>query len=153
MSKTWVQHFMEVAKLTSEKSKDTSTKVGAVITDFEHTQLSSGYNGLPRGVQYIPERLERPLKYKYFEHAERNAIYNAVRNGVPLRDSKLYVTSFPCTDCARAIIQSGINHVYYLENPELESRWGDDMSIAAQMLGEAGVHLTCTKNLGKDKCV
>lgn len=153
MAKTWVQHFMEVAKLTAEKSSDTSTKVGAVFTDFENTQLTSGYNGLPRGVQYIPERLERPLKYKYFEHAERNAIYNAVRKGIALLGSRLYVTAFPCTDCARAIIQSGATQIFYEQNPELEARWKEDMLEAKAMLLEAGVEITCTKESGTKLCV
>jgi len=130
---------MDIARLTAEKSHDPSTKVGAVFVDYENTQLASGYNGLPTGVQYIPERLERPLKYKYFEHAERNAMYNAVRTGTSLRDSVLYVTAFPCTDCARGIIQSGTVLVKYLANPELEARWAEDMEIARQMLHEARV--------------
>jgi dCMP deaminase len=139
MYNQWTKHFMSIAHLTASKSKDTSTKVGAVFTDFENTQLSSGYNGLPRGIEYIPERLERPLKYKYFEHAERNAIYNAVRKGIPLMDSTLYVTSFPCSDCARAIIQSGCTRVVYEANPELEARWAEDMAVASQMLNEARI--------------
>ena len=107
---TWHQHFMSLAYLIAWKSKDPSTKVGAVIVTREHSILSTGYNGLPRGCRDdLPERNERPIKYAWYEHAERNAIYNsAMVGGSSLLGTTMYTPGLPCVDCMRGIIQSGI---------------------------------------------
>lgn len=124
----WDEYFIRQAMLVSEKSKDPSTKVGCVIVGKDNEILSTGFNGFPRGVQegryerYIGDGLKyelnsirwaRPEKYKWVEHAERNAIYNAARNGIRLIGSRAYLNwePVPCSDCARAFIQAGIIEV------------------------------------------
>lgn len=87
----------------------------------------------------MEERHERPLKYKFAEHAERNAIFNANES---LRGCVCYVTMFPCADCSRAIIQTGIKELV-VEMPDWEhERWGGDFKVTRDMLAEAGVKLT-----------
>jgi len=124
-------------------SKDPSTKVGAIILAKKSLQiLSLGYNGMPRGIDETRAvRWERPQKYKYVEHAERNALYNACRHGTPLEGAIAVVTMFPCTDCARALIQSGIQCVV-TSPPTLQcDRWGADFEVSKEMLEEARVEL------------
>ncbi len=136
----WGLRFKELAQHVAGWSKDKSTKVGAIIVDDDRNPLSIGYNGFPRKCRDdIPERYERPLKYKWTEHAERNAIYTAARNGVRTEGSTLYMFWFPCVDCARAIIQCGIATVY-CDRPNFEDeRWGEDFKISDQMFKEAGI--------------
>jgi len=119
---TWDEYFIRQAMLIAEKSKDPSTKVGCVIVGEDNEILSTGFNGFPRGVEegkfvklYTPisQRWERPEKYKWVEHAERNAIYNAARNGIRLKNARAYLNwePVPCSDCARAFIQAGIKEI------------------------------------------
>jgi len=83
-----------------------------VIAGPAHEIRTTGYNSLPRGIRDdVPERLERPTKYLWMEHAERNAIYNAARCGTPLEGCTLYVDIMPCMDCGRALVQAGIREV------------------------------------------
>jgi len=108
----WDQYFMSMVYLISMKSKDQKTKHGAVIVDSDNSIRSTGYNSFPRGINdNIQERQERPEKYLWFEHAERNAVYNAARIGVSVNGCKMYTAGVPCMDCARAIVQSGIKTV------------------------------------------
>ena len=138
-SDKWNKRFMEMAFLVASWSKDTSTKTGAVVVGPDREIRATGYNGLVRGVDdNKPERLERPTKYDFFEHAERNAIYNACLTG-----SVMYATHAPCTDCARAIIQAGIktvitNAVEITENTP-KGTWRDKLQYSAEMFKEAGV--------------
>lgn len=108
-SNKWARRYIALADFVAQWSEDESTKVGAVIVDPESNRVVSvGYNGFPRGVdQTIVERHERPAKYGYFEHAERNAIYNADQS---VRGMVMYLNFAPecCEDCTRAVIQSGI---------------------------------------------
>ena len=91
----------------------------------------------------IPERMERPTKYDFFEHAERNAVYNACLTGTSLKGCVLYATHPPCTDCARAIIQAGIKMVVTNRLPEDPNApaggWRDKLGYSEQMFKEAGV--------------
>ena len=104
---SWDNYFFELLEVVRNKSKDRSTKVGAIIVGPDNEIRSTGFNGFPRKINDdIDERHERPDKYLWTEHAERNAIYNAVRMGVPLKGCTLYVYGFPCSDCARVIIQA-----------------------------------------------
>ena len=143
-SEKWHRRFMEVAFLVASWSKDTSTKTGAVVVGPDREIRATGYNGLVRGVDDDkPERMERPTKYDFFEHAERNAIYNACLTGTSLKGCTMYATHPPCTDCARAIIQSGIKTVI---TRELETRkdisgqtWRDKLDYSRQMFEESGV--------------
>lgn len=182
----WHEYFLDMAGFVSSKSKDPSTKCGAVIVSPNNVVLATGYNGFPRGVreefsqmrinpQYVvgdpsmrhgepmhivetkldPKRWSRPEKYNWVEHAERNAIYAAAREGVRLDGATMYITaedaktgamrrSFPCNDCARAIIQVGIKTVVW---PEGGSEWDansayvDMQCLTEQMFSEAGVKI------------
>lgn len=125
-----------------EFSKDQSTKVAAMIIGRQsHEIRSSGYNGMPRGCRDdVLARHERPEKYFWYEHAERNAIYNAARVGTPLAGSLLLVTMYPCMDCARAIVQAGIEEVVTLQPPpDFLDRWGAHIDKSRELLTECGV--------------
>ena len=105
----WDQYFMTMAYLASSRSPDESTHAGSVIVTPDNAIISTGYNGPVRGEEDAPQ--ERPEKYFYIEHSERNAIYNAARHGTKVDGCTLYVNFLPCADCARAIVQSGIKEV------------------------------------------
>jgi dCMP deaminase len=110
--KRWDKFFMDVAHLAASKSKDRSTKVGAVAVGEGHNVLSLGYNGFVRYCDDDDEdRHERPEKYDWIVHAELNVICNAARAGTPLLGTTLYTTSHPCKDCAKAIVQAGFTEV------------------------------------------
>jgi dCMP deaminase len=135
----WHEYFLNVCAVVAGKSKDESTKVGAVIVGPDHEIRSTGYNGFPRGVRELKDRQHRPLKYRYTEHAERNAIYQAARAGVCTNKCTLYVNSLPpCADCARAIIQAGIVEVYFA-CADVPERWYDDWIISQTMFKESDV--------------
>ena len=141
----WDKTFLNLAHDIAKWSKDKSTKVGAVIVEDKRI-ISVGYNGFPRGSNDdLEERHERPLKYKWSEHSERNAIYNAAANGHALTGTTLYCTMFPCTDCARGIIQSGIIRVVSIE-PDLELPiWGEHFKVSLEMFSECGVTVKTEK--------
>ena len=105
----WDCYFMSMVYLASARSIDESTHAGAVIVTPENSIVATGYNGAVRGFENPPQT--RPEKYFYFEHAERNAIFNAAKRGIALDNCRLYVNFLPCCDCARAIVQSGIREV------------------------------------------
>jgi dCMP deaminase len=135
--------FMRMAvSHAREFSKDESTKVAAMIIGREgHEIRSSGYNGMPRGCRDdVPARQERPEKYFWYEHAERNAIYNAARVGTQLSGSLLLVTMYPCMDCARAIVQAGIEEVVtFNPSTEFTARWGSHLEKTKELLDECGI--------------
>jgi len=140
----WDKYFMSLVYLMSMKSKDENTKQGAVIVGPDNEIRSTGYNGFPRGLNdNIKERQERPEKYFWFEHAERNAIYNAVRHGTPLKGCRMYTGGVPCSDCARGIIQAGINKVivHKLWNESNNEMWIEHSKRTIQMFKECGVEL------------
>lgn len=139
---------MDVAKVVASKSKDKSMKVGTVIVSANNSILASGYNGFPRGVdeEVLPARSERPEKYFWTEHAERNAVYNAALNGVKLCYSIAYSTAHPCVECARAFIQSGVSDLYLpiKENDALTlagrwEAWEDQIDKSLEILDASGV--------------
>jgi dCMP deaminase len=138
------QKYFQLAHYFAETfSKDTSTKVGAIFLAPDTMQiLSTGYNGMPRGFDETQMvRWERPQKYMYVEHAERNAIYNACRNGTPLDGSIAFVTMFPCADCMRGLIQSGIKTIV-TQKPKLDcDRWGSHFNASLEMAEECGMEL------------
>ncbi len=143
----WDKYFMELARLVASKSKDESVKVGVVIVGPDHEIRSTGYNGFPRGIDETDsKRWERPIKYEWVEHAERNAIYNAARMGTPTNGCTMYLESPPCTDCGRAIIQAGIKEVVVTVNNPFKDRefWRESIKFACDMLREAGVKITWT---------
>jgi dCMP deaminase len=115
---SWKEYFMSIALLSAQRSKDSNTQVGACIVNDEHKIVSVGYNGMPTGCEDDEMPWEREgdylhTKYPFVCHAELNAILNC---NTDLHGCTLYVTLFPCNECAKAIIQSGIRRVVYLEN-------------------------------------
>lgn len=145
----WDEYFVKMVQLVASKSRDPSTKCGAVIVSEDNAVLSTGYNGFPRGVKYTEERLERPLKYEFIEHGERNAILNAARYGIKLLGTKMYLNFRPecCVDCTKAVIQSGIREVIgpNIPFPGHKDKWKLGPNI--EMMQEAGVQLTVIENL------
>jgi dCMP deaminase len=141
----WDKRFIRLADHVSSWSKDTSTKVGAVVVDSDKRVLSLGYNGFPAGVDdsdsVIDIRMERPLKYMLTEHAERNAIYTASRVGVSIIGASIYCNYLPCCDCARAIIQCGIKEVYYKNLHVNSTTYTEFTQVVLMMFREAGVHV------------
>ncbi len=140
---SWDEYFMGVADMAGRRSKDPNTQVGACIVSDDNKILSMGYNGFPRGCSddEFPWSRESgddddpySTKYLYVTHSELNAILNY--RGGSLEGSKLYVTLFPCNECAKAIIQSGIKTVIYRED-----KYPDSLSVRAskRMLNAAGV--------------
>lgn len=140
----WDKRWMEVAELFGTWSKDPSTKVGCVVIGSSNQVLTQGFNGFPRGATDSMARYrDRAVKYKWIEHAERNAIYNAARTGTSLMQATAYVPWFPCVECARAIAQSGITTVV-TNNPSgygssFMVRWGQDFAISCDVLNETNV--------------
>ncbi|MCY4053128.1 MAG: dCMP deaminase family protein [Hyphomicrobiales bacterium] len=135
----WDARFMEVARLVAAWSKDPSTKCGAVIASTDRTIISTGFNGLPRGVEDREEILnDRELKYQCTIHAEENAILNAATRGV-LRGCSIYIHPIPpCSNCAARIIQAGITRVVFRAG-EIPDHWKKSMEIAKGMMSDAGL--------------
>lgn len=124
MNKKWRSRYMRLAIEVADFSEDGSTKVGSYIANpLTNRPVSFGYNGIPSGVLDKPERHERPVKYYYFEHAERNAIYNADRQ---LDGMSIFVTHTPCVDCTRAVIQNRITELYVLHDNGFDSKWTEE---------------------------
>jgi dCMP deaminase len=121
-------------------SDDTRTKTAALIVVGGEV-VSVGCNVLPYGVEKRPERLERPLKYKYIAHAEREAYYSAAKNGVKTEGSVMYTPWLACVDCTIAIIEGGSREVvsHRAFNEKTTDKWADDIGLALGMLEEAGV--------------
>jgi dCMP deaminase len=139
---SWDEYFMDMCDFVARRSKDRSTRLGCVIVGPGNEIRTTGYNGFPRGIDDSrPERHERPAKDAWSEHAERNAIYNAARMGTPLNGCRLYVSWFPCMDCARAITQVGITEVIVLapEDDERGARWADSFELSKELFAEAGL--------------
>ena len=133
----WNQRFMELAQHVAGWSKDPSTKVGAVIVNDNKQVLGLGYNGFPRGVHDCAERYNnRDMKLMYVAHAERNALDNAAS----VEGATLYSTLFPCTDCAKGIIQRGIRCVVTTK-PGEEQLKRYSFFTSQIMFEEAGVEL------------
>ena len=139
----WDEYFMGVAMLAARRSKDPSTQVGACIVSQDNIIISTGYNGMPKGCsddEFPWEREGEETKYPYVVHAELNAILNS--NGRNLRGSRIYVALFPCNECAKAIIQSGIKEIIYLSDKYAHT----PTTIASKrMLDAAGVRYTQLK--------
>ena len=140
----WIEYFYNIAEEVKKKSKDKNTQIGAVIVGKDKEIVSTGYNSFPRGIDdEKDERQEKPEKYFWFEHAERNAIYNAARIGVSTKDCSMYLTcGIPCADCARGIINAGISRIYVMEGGGTHSqKWLESGERSRQMFKEAGVKI------------
>lgn len=139
--KTWDQKFFGLCDEIATWSKDPITRLGCVIVGPDHEIRSIGYNGLPRGCNdNVPERHERPLKYRYFAHAEENAIANAARIGMPLKGCIIYCQWPPCDRCARMIIGAGIGEVK-CQGDEIPDRRIDEVIASMEMIVESSVHM------------
>ena len=118
---SWDEYFMASAMLTSLRSKDPNTQVGCCIVSEDNIILSQGYNGAPTGWKddYFPwsrEGIYEDTKYPYVVHSEANAITHCVGQGISLKGARIYVTLFPCNECAKLIAQSGIKEVIYFSD-------------------------------------
>ena len=135
---SWDQYFMGVALLSAKRSKDPNTKVGACLVNEDKRIIGIGYNGFPRGCQddefpWGRDGNALDTKYPYVVHAEANAILNSNQN---LKGATLYVSLFPCNECAKLVIQTGIKHIIYMS----DKYNGTDMNLASKrMLDAAGV--------------
>lgn len=146
---SWDEYFMGIATLSAMRSKDPSTQVGACIVNSDKRILSMGYNGMPRCCsddEFPWERDGKPLetKYIYVCHAELNAILNCAVGSV--RGCTVYTTLFPCNECAKAIIQSGISEVVYMADKYSDS---DSVLASKKMFETAGVKYRLYKAGGK----
>lgn len=126
------------------ESPDRSTQIGAVLYSSTGYFIASSCNDFPKGIRLLPERLERPIKYTYTEHAERNAIFAAARLGASTHGGTLFMVGMgpptvPCVECARAIIQAGIVRVIGKAYKEVPDYWADQFVVSKQMLEEADV--------------
>ena len=138
----WNKRFLNLATHISNWSKDPSTKVGCVVVGPDNEIRSTGFNGLPRGIEDNEERLNnREIKYPMICHAEENAIMHAARIGISLKGCTAYVTWPPCTRCARSLIQAGILTVIYPKNAEIPERWASDFELSMSMFKESGIKL------------
>ena len=141
----WDDRWSATAAHFALMSKDPSTQVGAVIVR-DNLLLVQGWNGLPRRVRDLTERLtDRPTKLAMTIHAEMNCALTAARNGVPLAGGTCYVTAPPCSQCAAALIQAGVVRVVHpAPSPEFAARWADSLALASKMFAEAGVAVCVT---------
>ena len=144
MENKWNERWMQRAKEYSSWSKDPSSKIGAVAIDPKRRiELSGGYNGFPRGIDDTAERYnDRPTKYKLIVHAEMNVIANAAYNGVSLYGSHLYVYGLPiCSDCAKVLINAGIEKVYMRYPIAILQKWVDSAKDTQEMFEEANIKI------------
>lgn len=140
----WDNRFFQLCALVASWSEDQSRKVGAVIVGPAREVRAMGFNGLPRGITgEIAARHDRTEgeKYLWFEHAERNAIYNAARSGTSIEACSMYTNLFPCADCARALIQSGIRQLNTYSHPEDDQYFMRSYQVAVELFREAGIEL------------
>lgn len=137
----WHKRFLDLCEHVATWSKDPSTKLGSVIVDDKKRVISMGYNGFPRGVLDLNDRYsDRPTKYLFVAHAERNALDNAP---MMVDNCTLYVTLLPCNECAKSIIQRGIKRVVtYHPNRDDVFNW----NITLTMFREAGVEVVFVEN-------
>lgn len=141
---TWDVYFMRLCYEAATKSKDPSSKFGAIIVKDKRPVLF-GYNGLPPKVKDYKDRYQRPIKYKWIVHAEKNAIACGAKFGISTNGATLYISATPCAGCAAMIVAAGISKVM-MHKPAVEifskvSPYGEDDKITAAMFEEAGVEL------------
>jgi dCMP deaminase len=147
---SWDEYFMRLFYLVATKSKDPRTKIGAVLVKGKRV-IATGYNGICICVDdTVPARSERPEKYKWYEHAERNCIFSAATIGIPTTGSTMYTNGTPCADCTRAVVQSGVKRVVVHKTYEdlfclmkkpnnPNNQWSGHDDASHQMLAESGV--------------
>lgn len=137
----WTNYFAQILQKIAEKSKD-ETKFAALIVNRSMAIVSSGFNGLPRGVDEYPNRMTRPQKYEWTVHAEDNALLNAARHGIAVENCTMFVIEPPCARCASHIIQAGLKEVVHINEatmPQDHRPWTKTVDEAYEMFREAGV--------------
>jgi len=144
LGEKWCRRFMNIALESATWSKDPHTKTGAAIVTLEGDPVSWGFNGIPKKVEDREERYQRPEKYKWIQHAERNAIDLSKYD---LKNCVIFCTHFPCHECAKSIIQKGIVAVvvdskhFQNSNSGFSERWAESLEISKQMLEEANIKI------------
>lgn len=146
---SWDEYFMGIAMLSAMRSKDNNSQVGACIVSPENKILSLGYNGMPIGcnddnMPWEREGEDLETKYMYVCHSELNAILNSPNHD--LKGARMYVTLFPCNECAKALIQSGISQVIYYEDKYADS---DSVIASKRMFDMVGIRYTPYKRTGR----
>ena len=144
----WDEYFMGIAMLSALRSKDPNTQVGCCIVSETNRILSVGYNGFPNGIpdsEFTWSREGEDNKYFYTAHSELNAILNY--RGGSLEGAKLYVTLFPCNECAKAIIQSGIRTLIYADDKYADT---PGTQASKRMLSRAGVRFEAYEPTGRE---
>lgn len=152
---SWDEYFMGIALLSARRSKDPSTQVGACIVSTENKILSVGYNGMPRCCdddEYPWDRDGNALetKYMFVCHAELNAILNYSASNGSLKGSKVYTTLFPCNECAKALVQSGVGEIIYYSDKYSNT---DSTLASKRMFRSAGIKLTPYEFSGKKEII
>lgn len=145
----WDRRFLALADQIATWSKDPSRGVGAVIVSPARQIVATGFNGLPRGIEDLPERLERPAKYDFVCHAELNAIIQCARNGVSPVGSTLYTSFSPCIQCTLAIVQAGVARVVTYDTVDGDEHWHVSIAKATNVMREAGVLYERLERLGR----
>lgn len=140
----WDRRYMDLVDYVKEWSEDRSTHIGAVLVKNNRV-ISVAYNGMPSGINdKLDSRHDRPAKYFYFEHAERNSIYSCALNGTQTAGATMYTTGIPCADCARAVLQAGLETIVVWKmgsGLEKTVQWSDSVRVGGEMLREAGVEI------------
>ncbi len=142
----WHDYYLNMTDIIKQRSPDLNTQVGCVLVGTSNQVISTGYNGMPFGVAATPERLQRPAKYIWTEHGDRNCLYLAARSGVSTLGARMYLTGLPCVDCARGIIQAGLSSIVIdHENQEVWAtttpKYQEDFKIVEEMLAEGNVEV------------
>ena len=137
---TWDVWFMEQVYLVARKSKDPSTKIGALVVKDKHI-ISSGYNGFPRSVKDKKDRyVNREMKYEFVVHAEDNSVLAAARFGISTLGTTLYTQGIPCCECAKSVIQGGISEIIVHKQWTMgHSRWKESCKVSSIMFKECGI--------------
>ena len=139
MDQKWHMRFLELADCIASWSKDPSRGVGSVIVSPMRQVLATGYNGLPRGFEDHPDRLQRPVKYELIVHAEMNAIIQCARNGVSPLGATMYSSFSPCIHCSLSIVQAGIKRVVTRAIARGDEHWNDSIDKSVVLFEEVGI--------------
>lgn len=139
MEQKWHVRFLELADCIATWSKDPSRGVGSVIVSPMRQVLATGYNGLPRGFEDHPERLQRPVKYDLIVHAEMNAIIQCARNGTSPVGATIYSSFSPCIHCSLSIVQAGIKRVVTRSIEKGDEYWNDSIEKSIVLFEEVGI--------------
>jgi dCMP deaminase len=155
MSDRWHTRYLTKAFESAAFSKDRSTQVGAILFHPEtRATLLSSYNGMVRGMNDDDEKFhERPLKYAVTEHAERNLLYFAARHGIRTDGLGIATTFYPCADCARGIVQSGLTQLVTVEPDWNHERWGESFKVAQLILDAGEIEVLTSKPVRRGELV